>query len=92
MPHRNALRLIDTGQAPEVFCSALGRVEHIGSMVRYTLYSEIITASGEREGIVNLKVVMPSESVQPAMEITLYSLGTLITGAVRRLVLEKWFH
>jgi hypothetical protein len=91
MPNGNQVRLIDTGQAPEIFCSALGRVENLGTVVRFTLYSES-TAFGEREGIVNLKLVMPADSIQPSMILTLSTIGTLITSTVRRLIVDKLLH
>jgi hypothetical protein len=88
MSDGNHFRLIDTGQAPEVFCSALGRVENLGTVVRFTLYSE----SGHGEGVVNLKVIMPVDAIQPSMILTLIHIGSLITGTVRRLIVDKLLH
>jgi hypothetical protein len=86
-----AFRLIDTGQAQEIFCSGLGRVEHLGSVVRFTLYSESI-AYGEPEGVVNIKIILPAEAVGPAIELTLATLGTRVVGAVTKFISERLFH
>lgn len=85
-------RLVDLGNATEVFCSGLGRVELLGSNVRFSMYVQQTGPDGTTERGVNLRIIMPIESVSPSIDLTLQTLRTLLFGTVKRLITERLCH
>jgi hypothetical protein len=92
MPDGKLNRLTDTGQAPEYFCSGVGRVEPMGAVVRFTLYVNQISPVGTPEQAINVRVVLPADAVMPAIELTIAVLKAALIAPVTRYIADRLFH
>lgn len=85
-------KVIDFGNAPEVFCSALGKVELLGGNARFTLVTHQTGQGNEVERVANLKVIMPTEAVGPGIELTLQTLSSGLIVPVTKFITNRLFH
>lgn len=84
--------IVDTGQAPEFFCSGLGMIEPLGPNARFTFFAQRRSPHGHPEGIVNLHMIVPLGAVGPAIELTVMTLRSGLIMPVTKFIADKLFH
>lgn len=84
--------LIDMGNAPEVFCAELARIERFGSNARFSFCVPQISPIGGFERTVNFRLIFPVEAVGPAIELTLITLGSGLIVPVTKFVARALLH
>jgi hypothetical protein len=66
--------VLDPGNAPEVFCYGLAKVEHLGAIGRFHLFTPQLIGTKYKR-VINMHIDMPIESIAPGIELTLATFG-----------------
>jgi hypothetical protein len=73
------VKLVDYGTAPEVYADGLARVEQLGAATLFALYrlkTTIVDGQSQQVREVMQHIIMPTDAVGPAVELTLLTFGT----------------
>lgn len=71
----DGLPMLDPGNAPEIFCYGLAKVEHLGPIGRFHLFTPQLIG-GRYKRLINLHVDMPVESIGAGIDLTLATFGS----------------
>ena len=81
------VRLVDHGTAPEVYADGLARVEQLGAATLFALYrlkTTIVDGQSQQVREVMQHIIMPTDAVGPAVELTLLDVRHRTRSSHRR--------
>lgn len=73
------VRLVDYGTAPEVYADGLARVERLGAATLFAFFrlkTTIVEGQSQQVREVMQHIILPTDAVGPAVELTLLTFGT----------------